>query len=63
VEARLLKVEARLLTPLWSPLLPKSSSVRLSSEILPQRPHFGCGEVFNLGGFKDWAENGGEIEK
>ena len=24
---------------------------------------FGYGEVYNLGGFKDWAENGGEVEK
>jgi rhodanese-related sulfurtransferase len=23
----------------------------------------GYGEVFNLGGFKDWAESGGEIDK
>ena len=24
---------------------------------------FGYGEVYNLGGFKDWAESGGEVEK
>ena len=24
---------------------------------------FGYGEVYNLGGFKDWAEGGGEVEK
>jgi rhodanese-related sulfurtransferase len=23
----------------------------------------GYGQVYNIGGFKDWAENGGEIEK
>jgi rhodanese-related sulfurtransferase len=24
---------------------------------------FGYGEVYNLGGFKDWADSGGEVEK
>ena len=24
---------------------------------------FGYGEVYNLGGFKDWTESGGEVEK
>ena len=23
----------------------------------------GCGQVYNLGAFKDWAESGGTIEK
>jgi rhodanese-related sulfurtransferase len=32
----------------------------LSGKVLKD---MGCERVYNLGGFKDWAESGGEVEK